>query len=276
MQPGKSSYKFKNCSRRADPSTTRLIRAESDDGSTPTAGNTEFNIGDGDNSESALAGASSEIFRLLVRLSSRLDILTAEVKLLRADNTALRVEVSQLRQAVLNETVVAAFKDATPILLERTATSYTSVAQGCHPKEGQVRHFPATATTRGIPSSSSHLSNDSMAYAYPKVVSLWKDHMKSWPPMGKPAWLFFVLLPRCNKRSQSNYSLRLGGLPGNVTAGGSGEIDGSGGPADSVDTLGPPVLVTHLPDGLTDKCPSDPRLGFAPDHLPRRPVEQVS
>ncbi|KAG0426770.1 hypothetical protein HPB47_026143, partial [Ixodes persulcatus] len=146
-------------SRRADPSTTRLIGAESDDGALPTAGNTESNIGDGDSSESALAGASSEILRLLVRLSSRFDILTAEVKLLRADNSALRVEVSQLHQAVLNKTVVAASKDASPVTPERTAPSYASVAQGARAKEEQARHFPVNATTRGIPSSFSHLSN---------------------------------------------------------------------------------------------------------------------
>ncbi|KAG0418821.1 hypothetical protein HPB47_004566 [Ixodes persulcatus] len=153
MHSGKSSYKCKNRSRCADPSTTRLIGAESVDWATPTAGNTESNIGDGDNSESALAGASSEILRLLVRLSSRLDILTAEVKLLSADNSALRVEVYQLRQAVLNETVVAASKDASPDAPERTAHSYASVAQGAHPKEGQVRHSPVDATTREIPAA---------------------------------------------------------------------------------------------------------------------------
>lgn len=139
MQSGKSSYKCRDCSRRTDPSTTRLIGAKSDGGATPTAGYTESDIDERDNSEAVLSGASSEIVSLLVRLSSRLEILTAEVKLLRADNTALRVEVSQLRQAVLNETIAAASKDASPVAPERMAHSYASDVQGARSKEWKAR-----------------------------------------------------------------------------------------------------------------------------------------
>ncbi|KAG0429896.1 hypothetical protein HPB47_023209 [Ixodes persulcatus] len=142
--------------------TTKLISEQADDsGATPSDGETVFSINGGDSADTSQAAVSSEVYGLVLRLSSRLDILTAEIKLLRADNSALQVEVAQLRQAVVNQSaaqqaIAVSPEDAAPAGSPPAKPSYASVAlapRPLAPPRGQARDNPGNVGAQRTPFS---------------------------------------------------------------------------------------------------------------------------
>ncbi|KAG0428647.1 hypothetical protein HPB47_024371 [Ixodes persulcatus] len=124
MKSGKSCFKCRDCTKRRNPSSTVLIDNDDGAGATPISAGSKLNIGTGDCDGTAQVGVSTEILALLTELTFRLDVLTAEVRLLRANNSALTTEVAQLREAVVNQTVADATKDAQSLGSPSAVSSY--------------------------------------------------------------------------------------------------------------------------------------------------------
>ncbi|KAG0421222.1 hypothetical protein HPB47_002877 [Ixodes persulcatus] len=124
MKSGKSCFKCRDCTKRRNPSSTVLIDNDDGAGATPISAGSKLNIGTGDCDGTAQVGVSTEILALLTELTSRLDVLTAEVRLIRANNSALTTEVAQLREEVVNKTVADATKDAQSLGSPSAVSSY--------------------------------------------------------------------------------------------------------------------------------------------------------
>lgn len=146
MKSGKSCFKCRDCTKRRNPSSTVLIDNDDGAGATPISAGSKLNIGTGDCDGTAQVGVSTEILALLTELTSRLDVLTAEVRLLRANNSALTTEVAQLREAVVNQTVADATKDAQSLGSPSAVSSYAEAVTSVVMSSGQRRDDPATAT----------------------------------------------------------------------------------------------------------------------------------
>ncbi|KAG0410210.1 hypothetical protein HPB47_012652, partial [Ixodes persulcatus] len=80
MKSGKSCFKCRDCTKRRNPSSTVLIDNDDGAGATPISAGTKLNIGTGDCDGTAHEGVTTEILALLTELTSRLDVLTAEMR----------------------------------------------------------------------------------------------------------------------------------------------------------------------------------------------------
>lgn len=158
MKSGKSCFKCRDCTKRRNPSSTVLIDNDDGAGATPISAGIKLNIGTEDCDGTAHEGVTTEILALLTELTSRLDVLTAEVRLLRANNSVLTTEVAQLREAVVNQTVADATKDAQSLGSPSAVSSYAEAATSVVTSSGQRRDDPATRLVRLVTSEIEHVN----------------------------------------------------------------------------------------------------------------------
>lgn len=108
MQSGKSAYKCAKCTRRHRTSSNDKHDTEDDE----VEHGPQFRA----SSESGASGSApwepSNFARLLLNMSAKLDVLTVEVKCLKAENTFLRSEIGVLNKRVLERLPLAAHPQA--------------------------------------------------------------------------------------------------------------------------------------------------------------------
>lgn len=136
MESGKSTFKCSDCTRRScrSPSNTSATSSETVLASGPL---------DKPASELDEDFVPSGLLRLIGSLSNKLDVLMAEVKCLRADNSSLRSQITQLRNNVMERTPLPSVPP----------TSYATVAA-----QSTVASILAS-TSASLPSSRNRPSN---------------------------------------------------------------------------------------------------------------------